>query len=95
MYNSFVQIHQIKTYAEFWIAWFVLTFNNNKAIYPWGGFFNWFDDTCLKHLVYFFFEGFFEMNGYWLTWGLLQSDAWVNLYVIQQTRKPANTFNDV
>ena len=92
MYNSFVQICQIKTYAEFWIAWFVLTFNEYKTVDPWSGFFNWLDDTGLKHLVYLFFEGFFKVNGHWPTWSLFRCDVQINLYVVWQTRKSADTF---
>ena len=94
-YNGFVKICQIKAYAEFWIAWFVLTFNKCETVYPQSGFFNWLDDTCLEHLVYFFFEGFFEMNRYQSTWGLFLCDVWINLYVIWWSREPTNTFEDV
>ena len=57
-----------------------------------SGFFKWLDDTGLKHLVYFFFEGFFKVNGHWPTWSLFQCDVKIDLYVLWQTGKSADTF---
>ena len=63
MYNSFVQICQMKTYAEFWIAWFVLTFNRYETLYPWSDFLNWLDDTAWSILSISFLKASFRWMG--------------------------------
>ena len=51
MYYSFVHVCGGNTYEQFQIVWLVFALDQDKAIYPWSYFCDWFEYTCLEHLV--------------------------------------------
>ena len=87
----FIEVCRIQADSKLQVANLVFPLNKHKAVYPWGCFMYWLQNSCFQHFIYFLLESFFPVYWDWSTRGLLWCNIWIQLDVVWGTWKACNT----